>query len=186
MSRPPRLPSSQRLALRLLHAGTAYRLAEGHWRVRRFPEQAIANETMRSLIRSGLARSESYAGAIDPAERRELAQITVAGKQAYAGVGAPAPIPLPAERVLVEIEEALPALAERSAELNRALARAEAELAHCRAGRAELDDNVRRIEAHLAELAQAGRSLEARRADLRRVVAQIADQLSPAIPSPKA
>lgn len=152
----------QRVALGLLCTGALYRHggAGGQWRCRAFPEQLVRDATVQALATRAWADVQTYAG-IDGQERACATQ-TAAGRSLYIRLGGrlatARPSPPQAERVLAELEEAA-AEVERQRE---ALLFQEQHLA------GEIESRATRLEV----LVLARRRLDARIADLTRIVAE--------------
>lgn len=152
----------QRIALGLLCTGALYRQGGegGHWRCRAFPDTQVRDVTVQAIAVRGWALLQAYTGIYG--EERACATQTVAGRGIYTRLGGPLAerrhAPPHAERVLAELEAA-------AAEVERqhaALSSEEVQLAGEIATRA----------ARLEVLGTARRRLDARIADLTRIVAE--------------
>ena len=160
---------AMRVALGLAHTGALMREPDGHWRCRAFPLQRVLDITVRGLLERGLVEAVSHRGLHD---ERECVALVAAGRARYAGgpLAGRAPPPVPAEVVLREIEEALAILDRESKELSAALLRDSAALRDCAR-------TIAGIESRTAKLARTREALDARRADLRAIIAHAAERM---------
>lgn len=160
---------AMRVALGLAHTGVLIREADGNWRCRSYPQQRVQDVTVRGLLERGLLTPLSQPGLYEDRECAELAQTG----QALYGAGplaGRAPPPVPADVVLREIEEALAVLDRESQALGAALLRESAALRDCAR-------TIAGIESRTARLAATRESLDARRTDLRALVAHAAQRM---------
>lgn len=174
----PSITLAMRRALGLLHAGALYREA-GWWRSRAFPDERVPDATVKGLEQRGLVLMQEYEGLYGV--RRACIVITPHGRRLYRDKGGvraslTAP-PVAAEAVLREVEMALSLLDRESDALSRELT----DIASSRldASRKVMAAQARltAIEARLAKLELTRQNLDARRVDLRALVAAAGERL---------
>lgn len=180
-ARPPqperRLTHTMRVALGFMHVGALYREANNVWRSRAFQEERVLDKTVRALEAMGLARLQEYAAMYGL--RRVCATVTPAGMLVYRGgrFADRRPPPVQAEAILREVEGALGLLTQESEQLARQQKAANDAALAARQQQARATQALDRIEKRLAELARIRASLDARRVDLRCLVAEAAERM---------
>lgn len=175
--RPQQLTTPQRTALRFMRTGALIQAANRSWYARAFPAQPVRDETVQALVARGLAAIGGYRGLYD--EERRCAVATPAGEAANGGfrLAAAAPPPVSADVILREVEAALGLLDAEAGKLRAQLLQDSAAVRDARRGIAEIEARIAAAEKRLAERERARESLNARRVDLRALVAHACERL---------
>lgn len=178
---PGPISGTMRIALGFLHTGALYREGNAHWRCRAYPDQPVRDHTVRGMIERGLVRLESYETFYR--QRRECVVVTPLGRKAYSGgrFASQSPPPVAAEAILHEVEMALRLLDDESKGLGAELLRQSATVLAARKILAQSEANLNGLESRLAKVERSREALDARRVDLRALVAAASERMAQAL-----